>query len=444
MDRPTHANNVAIDKYKSGDDFEEWASRFEIAVGLAHSVGAPAQREQRDSYCLQWLPLKVDESTWTVFKNVRGITWEQIKAELITLLTDPQEKYDWFAGRNPIVWDGKESFHALAARIKRKVNKHISDPSREREYFHRFRFALPPEYRRAIDLGCGDKWEVEEAMKIAGRLRIADTDAAAATAPKEVAFTGAAMADDRIKSLEMAVQGLSVTVEGLGDKLEKVQVPQGASRDRENARYAEGRSPSRGRDDRGRRDDSRGGPRHDSRDRDRNRDRYDSRDRDRGQSRGRYDSRDRRDPSRNRYDSRDRDGDRYRGYEDRSRRDDYNRRSGYDRGPSYDRRPDYDWRPRGDSRDRDSRRFGRSPSPGRRYDQRPRNPGGYSRDFRDNYGRDYRGSPGRYRDRYDNRDRNAAMNGTMATYQNASQPQMDPQEVIANIQRCLRPALPEN
>ena len=115
------------------------------------------------------------------------------------LLTDPQEKYDWFAGRNPIMWDGEENFHSLCTKIKTKVNKYIEEDSRAREYFRHFRNALTPEYRKAIDLGCGDQWDVEEALKIATKVRIAEADAAAVRAgqPKTVAFAGATMDDDR-------------------------------------------------------------------------------------------------------------------------------------------------------------------------------------------------------------------------------------------------------
>ena len=173
-----------------------------MAVSLTYSLDDPDKKEQRDGFCLQWLPLKIDEATYVVYENVKGQTWDEIKAELTTLLEDPQERYDFFANRNPIIWDGKESFHDLASRIKRKVDKFVSDESRPRECFHRFRTALPLEYRQAIDLRCGDEWEINKAMEIAGRLRIANAKAAAgetgatAAASMEVPLTGAYMEDE--------------------------------------------------------------------------------------------------------------------------------------------------------------------------------------------------------------------------------------------------------
>ena len=161
VDRPTHAHSLSVDKYNNGEDFDEWANRMEIAVGLAHNVSGDDKKDAREKLCLEWLPLKIDDATWAVYKGATKVTWTELKQELTELLTDPQEKYDWFANRNPIVWDGKESFHALASRIKIKVDKHLTE-GKDREYFHRFRGALPIEYRRAIDLGCGDdKWDIE-------------------------------------------------------------------------------------------------------------------------------------------------------------------------------------------------------------------------------------------------------------------------------------------
>ena len=171
MDRQKPIYSLPIDNYQGGEDFAQWVRRLEMAVSLTYSLDDPEKKEQRDGFCLQWLPLKLDEATYVVYENVKGRTWEEIKVELTALLEDPQERYDFFANRNPIIWDGKESFHSLASRIRQKVNKFVSDESRPREYFHRFRAALPLEYRQAIDLRCGDEWEIDKAMEIAGRLR---------------------------------------------------------------------------------------------------------------------------------------------------------------------------------------------------------------------------------------------------------------------------------
>ena len=154
-EREPHPHSLEIDKYKHGNDFDQWVIRFEMAVGLAHQVNQPEKRDKKERLCMDWLPLQLDDATFTIFRDIRAETWPEMKTELALLLTDPQEKYDYFAGRNPIVWDGKECFHSLATRIKTKADKHVYEGSRAREYFQRFRSALPPEYRKAIDIGCG-------------------------------------------------------------------------------------------------------------------------------------------------------------------------------------------------------------------------------------------------------------------------------------------------
>ena len=388
VDREPHVSSLAVDKFKHGEDFDQWVALFETAVGIAHQVNGADKAARKGQLCFEWLPLKIDHATLTLLNGITANTWEEAKAELSRVLTDPQEKYDWFAGRNPIVWDGKESFHSLSTRIKTKVDKYIDQGSRAREYFHRFRYALTPEYRKAIDLGCGDQWDVEEALKIATKVRIAEADAVATAKtgqPKAVAFAGAAMDEDRLKSVEMAVQGMSLEVGNLKEELGKTR-----QRSSEGDRRSYGsRSQSRGRDERDDRE---------SRDRRDSRERRDYRDnRDRRDSRDRRDNRDRRD-SRDRRDDRDRRGsyDNHRGDRDRrssSPRDsfqaygdgDRNRSRDYNRGrdgsrnyqsgrsPSYQGRGSYD-----------RRGYNRSPSYGRpQYDDRRYNqqsPGRYSRD----------------------------------------------------------------
>ena len=196
MERDVYSPSLAIDKYKHGEDFDLWIERFQLAVGLAHNASGPDKIAKRNEHCLDWLPLMIDSATWTIYCSITSKDWDTIKKELSALLTDPQEKYDWFAGRNPIRWDGKESFHSLAMRIKLKVDKHIEETSRPRESFQQFRASLPKEYRKAIDLGCGEKWDVEEAKKIATRLRVAESNAAAEES-EPTPLVGAAMAEGK-------------------------------------------------------------------------------------------------------------------------------------------------------------------------------------------------------------------------------------------------------
>ena len=403
-EREPHVHSLAIDKYKQGEDFDLWVQRFEMAVGLAHMVNAPDRLDRKKRLCMEWLPLKIDDATYTTYSNINAQTWEVTKSELSRLLTDPQEKYDYFAGRNQIVWDGKETFQNLFNRIRAKVDKYYEPAARGREYFQRFRFAVSgfPEYRKTIDIGCGENWDVEEAMKIAGRLRVAEGDQASAAAPKAVAFTGASMSDDRIKTLEMGFEGLSLTVGNLVEEQKKNRQSRETSADRD---HRQSRSQSRGRDgrdgydSRGRSDRS---PRDSS-----GRDRRDSNDRrgspyNRGQDRYRsYDDRGRRG-----YDDRGRDGSRFRSDRSPSYRRDYDRR-GYDR-QRFSRSP---------SRDRQSYDRRGYQSPGRqdnyrrdyyrRDDYRGRRPSwerGDSRDRGRDYNRDYRGRP-------DSRDRSSRDQG---------------------------------
>ena len=368
-EREHHANSLAIDKYKQGEDFDQWVSRFELAVGLAHLVNEPDKVEKKRRLCMDWLPLKIDDATYMIFSSITAATWEDLKLQMSRLLTDPQEKYDYFAGRNPIIWDGKESFHSLCNRIKMKVNKYFEQASRGREYFLRFRAALTPEYRKAIDIGCGDNWDIEEALRIAIKVRLAETDlTATGDSSKTVAFAGAAMSDDRLKTVEMAFQGMTVKVDNLQEQVQKMQAKEpSADGDRRQSR-----SQSRGRDER---DD---------------RDRYERSPRD-GSVRDRRDSRGGSPYNRGR--------DRYRAYDDRDRQGAYGGRDDsryrYDRSPS--NRRDFDRRPR----------FDRSPSYNRQsYDRQYRRES--PRRF-DNYRRDeYRSDSYRrddYRDRRSSQDR---------------------------------------
>ena len=365
----THASSLALKDFRYGeDDFDDWVVRFEGAVCLAHGTDDEAQKE---GFCKKWLPLKLDETARSVSANV-DLTkdWKVIKAELSKLFVDPQERYNWFAGRDPIVWDGKESFHSLATRIKKRVEKYSLAGDKEKECFMWFRLALTTEYRKAIDVGCGEKWDLAEAMKIAGRLRLADGDAAAAASnEKTVKFTGAAMSDDRLKSLELAVQGMSLRLSNMEEEATKSRDSQSRDESGDRSRFKD-RSHSRGRDDRGsleryRRDSPRG---------DRRRD------------------------------------DRYRSYDDREYSRERSRRDSYERR---DRRGGYGYSPRRPSYDRGSpggyRRYGRDDYDRRPYsnDRRPysndRRP--YSNDRRDREDSWGRGDRRWSRDRYENRGR---------------------------------------
>ena len=383
-DRAVHS--LACDDYRSEhDDFDTWVDLFEKSIRLAYPAADAAAQK---GHCINWLPLKLDEHARTIFDGVSDKTdWDKIKPELSTRLVDPGERYSWLARRGTIIWDRKESLHSLATRIKRSVDKF--DPKnadKPREYFIRFRWALPPEYKKAIDMNCAedrpDLCTIEEAKKIALRVQMAnaetgDQPGVATPGEKTVAFSGAAMADDRIKTMELKLGSLETrfgnvetTMGRIAEKVDRWDRGRPNSRDRGQPDNRDrGRSNSRDRDG------NREGDRDRGRSGDRNQGRGDSRDRGRDRDRDRRSDGSRDGRFRNSRDSLDRrGGERYRGYYndrdyDRQRRDGYvmvetsrgrDESRGYRRRtPSYDRRPNYDSRGRYDSRDRRPSRDGR-------------------------------------------------------------------------------------
>ena len=350
-DRPAHS--LAVDRFDSSkDDFAVWIKMFEDAVILAHNV---TDMTTLPALCKRWLTLKLDENARSVYANVKPVTpetpltWDAIKEQLAQLLINPQEKYNWLSQRSNLKWDGKESFHALATRVKRNVDKFDPNCNKKQEYFFRFRFALPPDYKKAIDLGCRDESQetIDEALRIA--YRFLNTQNEEAAEEKTVAFTGAAMSDDRLKAIELSVQSMSVNVEDLTAKVDKLSRGDlqneeshgySSSRKRYDRHNSEGRRDHGGRNGHGRdRDDhnSRQGSDYDSRGDWRRRD--DSYHR--GDSFRRGDLRSGDDSYRH-SDSRYRDNSYQRGdsyYRDFPRRDDVYRRgdSRHDDGPSHPR-----------------------------------------------------------------------------------------------------------
>ena len=341
------ATNIPVDPYTADLDFDEWVETFEAAVEVATN---PADVDRKHVLCKKWLPIKLDDRTRKIYNNCAkgdAVTWTALKAELKRLLVSPEEKYNWRSGRIQVVWDGKESFHALGTRVTRMVDKHEDTP-RAGDYFHNFRKALPAPYQQAIDWGANAE-TLDEAKRLAFKYQTVlagkedDDSARGATATKSVGFIGAAKDDDRLKAIELTLQGMSLRLGNLEEEQKKIT--QTTNRDatpRRDYRSPSGERPRNG----GYR--SYGSP---------------------GRPRDSYDRSDRRD-SRERYRSR---NDSY----DRSRRDGRDRPDdrGYGRNDSWGR----------DNRSRDRDRggyFGRSPDRGRGYSDRS----GYS---------DRRPSPGR-------------------------------------------------
>ena len=210
IERPSAS--LHIETFRHGtDEFDEWSDLLESAVSLATN----ATGDNHATLCKKWLPLKLDSPSRAIYKQAnKEATWADLKIELTKLLIDPQEKYKWQAKRSTLKWDGKESFHALASRIITKValyDGEMSDASKQKEYFFRFREALPKEYQNAIDMACGkDARNLETAKDIAQRTKmILDSD------EKSVTFAGARLEENRTSSLEMALAKIENKLETL-------------------------------------------------------------------------------------------------------------------------------------------------------------------------------------------------------------------------------------
>ena len=119
-DRP--ALTLPIDKFRSDiDDFDSWIQMFEKTIDMCHTV---ADDNARSELYKNWLPLKLDDKARLTHSGVSANTWDEIKSEFKKALVDPQDEYNWHARRMTIVWDGVESFQALATRVKRSVDKY--------------------------------------------------------------------------------------------------------------------------------------------------------------------------------------------------------------------------------------------------------------------------------------------------------------------------------
>ena len=206
--------DIPIEEFRSDyHDPDEWLNRFESAVVLATNETDDTRKEE---LFLCWLPLKLDDTMRMLLSDCADDSWTALKAEFKDRLITPQDKYSWRAGRKRITWDGQESFHVLAARIKRTIDRY-NDRARESDYYHEFRFALPRNYQQAIDLGHAAE-TLEEAKRIAFRCQAAlacSDDGAGATGGKSAAFVGGAMSYDPLTSIERGFQEMSLRLDDL-------------------------------------------------------------------------------------------------------------------------------------------------------------------------------------------------------------------------------------
>ena len=128
---------LGIENFSSEkDDFESWVELFEQAIKLRNPAASDAKFKE---LCTTWIQLKLDTTSRNICKSITSKEWGPMKEEMGKLFVDPQEKYNWLARRGTIPWDGKESLHSLATRIRQKVDKFDPDnTNKEREYFIRF------------------------------------------------------------------------------------------------------------------------------------------------------------------------------------------------------------------------------------------------------------------------------------------------------------------
>ena len=219
------ASSINVPMFDSvEDDFEEWVELFEKAVSLATNV--------RDAATLNplykdWLMLKLDGSARAVYKQNKDLAWPALKAALTTNLVDPQERARWQAKKTTIKWDGKETFHHLASRVRRAVDKYecgMPDEFKAREYFQRFKNAFKKPMRRTIAVNCaeGDR-TIENAVEVALRYHIAltedDEDGTDGDDGKAENFAAGAFQQDRTTRIENAITEMTAQIENLSVSL---------------------------------------------------------------------------------------------------------------------------------------------------------------------------------------------------------------------------------
>ena len=219
-------SNIPVETFIPGvHDPDKWFKTLEDGVDLATNTTGKADKYKK------WARIKMDDATRMIFDECSqgpNVTWEALKKELKSKLVTPQQRYNWRMGRNRVVWDGRESFHVLAARIKSAVDMHEDNP-RATDYFDNFRNALPTDYQTAIDFGNNGE-TLDEAKRIAfkyqatlaGQSQAGDTVVRGAiggiTGARTVGFVGASMDEDRLKAVEMAMKEMSLKMDNAAEE----------------------------------------------------------------------------------------------------------------------------------------------------------------------------------------------------------------------------------
>ena len=157
-------SHIPIEDFRADyHDPDEYLDRFEKAVELATNVSDKARKK---ALYKSWLPMKLDDATRMILSGCdQAADWDALKDEFKGFLVTPQDKYNWRAGLKRITWDGRESFHVLATRVKRTIDRY-EDAPREKDYYFEFRQALPRNYRQVIDFGASAE-TLAEAKRIA-------------------------------------------------------------------------------------------------------------------------------------------------------------------------------------------------------------------------------------------------------------------------------------
>ena len=248
-------SELPLEKFRSNHDiFREWIKTMEDGIVLTCN---PQSKERKDKLCILWLPLMLDSAARTVWQNVTKKKWEEIKVEMEELLVDPQERYNWKAGQVTVIWDEKESFHELATRVRRCMDLYEPDADKPTQYFYRFRLALPPEFRYAIDTSRADDKAptLEKAKAAAFRFQMAISEMGLTfTSQKSVSFgngmgkplmgpmkaagrdmdtasfAGATMKEERLSALERGLEKLTTKVNTMDAELQKLKEAQGSHR----------------------------------------------------------------------------------------------------------------------------------------------------------------------------------------------------------------------
>ena len=95
--------DLPIEKFRPGvDSLDDFFQRLKLSIDLVHNLNGEINKD----LLKKWLPLKLDAATFTILKNCdRQAGWEDLKAQLKSLLVTQQDRYRWRSGQNRVKWD---------------------------------------------------------------------------------------------------------------------------------------------------------------------------------------------------------------------------------------------------------------------------------------------------------------------------------------------------